>query len=299
MFFIAKNKKIEIVDLALIDNLSAYHSLISFVSTAKLYTKEGRIEFNDSSMKIDVCLLSQQLMDNNLIKVNCVTNETKNVFNSKTMGFNGRTTLNGLFAKLGFPYKSDYKSNNTYYCIPQCKMVTLFDWLTKYASFANGGGAHFFLNSDGEIYGYDYKLIKEKGSVKKINGAIQGESIDIDWTNYTTSEYELFIYDNNNNFKKETLVLEKGFGKSAVPICDTTGLTKEAFKQELTNVFYNKWYTSHKVVIGTQDQIKLGDLVDLNSLGKKYIVKGITMKYNEIQEKPSILAELVTNPIFE
>lgn len=299
MFFLAKDKRIEITDLVLTDNLSMYHSVITFVSPAKLYTHVGKIEFSNTSDKLDVCIESQQLMDNGLMKISCTTKKVHDTFDSITAGYNGRTTLNSLFAKLGFDYHSDFKSNNTYFSIPQCKVVTMFDNLTKYASFANGGGAHFYMQSDGVIYGYDYKLIKAKARATKIDGQIQGESSSIDWTNNTTSEYELFVYDNNNNFKKETFVIEKGFGRAAVPVCDTTGLTKDAFKQELTNLFYNKWFSAHRVSVGITEQVKLGDLVDLNGLGNTYIVKGITMSYTETQKTPAVTAELVSNPIFE
>ena len=70
-------------------------------------------------------------------------------------------------------------------------------------------------------------------------------------------------------------------------------------KQELSNLFYNKWYSSHKVLVGTADEVNLGDLVNLNNLGNTYIVKGINMSYTEVQATPSVTIELVSNPKFE
>ena len=43
----------------------------------------------------------------------------------------------------------------------------------------------------------------------------------------------------------------------------------------------------------------LGQLVDLNGDGRTFIVKAVSIAYNEIQEVPSITAVLISNPIFE
>lgn len=299
MFFESKDKKIEITELTLADNLSTYHSVITFASPAKLYTSDGKITMNNTSGKIDVSIESQELMDNGLMKVCCVTKFIHDAFDSITNGFNGWTTINKLFSRLGYDYKSNFASNNTYFSIPQCSVVSMFDKLTECASFANGGGAHFYMQSDGVIYGYDYKLIKDKSKPKVINGQIVSECIELDWLDYIPSQYELLYWNNENKFKRENLVLEKGFGKMVVYVNDTTGIYKEVKKQELTNLFYNRWYSSHKVLVGTADEVKLGDLVNLNNLGNTYIVKGINMSYTEVQATPSVTIELVSNPKFE
>lgn len=299
MFFESKDKKIEITELTLLDNLSAYHSVISFISPAKLYTSEGKISLWNTSGKIDVCIKSQQKLDNGMMKVDCTTKSISNVFDSITNGYNGWTTINRLFNKLGFEYKSDFVSNNTYYSLPQCTLISLFDKLTDCASYANGGGAHFYMQADGVIYGYDYKLIKSKAKPKVLNAQMINETINLDWLDFTPSQYELLYWDNNNRFKRENVIFEKNFGKAVVYLNDTTGLFKEVYKQELANTFYNKWFSSHSVIVGTNEEVKLGELVNLNNLGNTYIVKGITMAYTENQSVPSVTLELISNPNFE
>ena len=148
MWFIAKDKKIRITDIVLTDNIGEYHGTISFTSVAKLYAHEGRIEMDYT--KFDVCVEKQTRMSDGKIKVDCVSKEVHDKLNSVTAGYNGNTTVERLFNKLGFNYKSDYQTNNTYFSIPQCTVVTLFDKLTRSASFSNGGGAHFYMSSDGE-----------------------------------------------------------------------------------------------------------------------------------------------------
>lgn len=299
MWFLAKDKRIPISDLVITDNLATYHRVISFTTVSKLYVKEGKIESKLGI--IDVYIESQTRTQDNQMKVDCVTRAIHTAFDSITAGFNGNTTINSLFAKLGFAYESEYKSNNSYFCIRQYSVTTLFDELTKYASFANGGGAHFYMAYDGTVHGFDYKLIKEKAQVKSFAGSIISESIETDWTTFTPSEYELFIYDNNNNFKKEKLVVEKGFGKAAVRVNDTTGVWKDALKQELTNNFYNKWYNGHTINVSVPMGLipKLGSLVDLNNTGRTFIVKGVSVAYNELQEVPNVSAILISNPTFE
>jgi len=299
MWFLAKDKKIPISDLVLTDNLATYHNVISFTTVSKLYTQEGKIESELGTY--DVRIESQTRTQDNQMKVDCVTRAIHTAFDDNTAGYNGNTTINSLFAKLGFAYKSDYKSNNSYFCIGCYSVSTLFDELTKYASFANGGGAHFYMAYDGTVHGFDYKLIKEKAQVHPINGTITGEKIETDWTVFTPSEYDIFYYDNNNKFKKEKLVLEKGFGKASVILNDTTGIWKEPAKQRLTNNFYNKWYNGHTVTISVPMGLipKLGTLVDLNNTGRTFIVKGVSVAYNELQEIPNVSAILISNPTFE
>lgn len=299
MWFLAKDKKIPITNLVFSDNLAAYHSVISFTTESKLYTKEGKIECKLGT--IDVRVDSQMRTQDNQMKVDCVSRKVRTAFDNTTAGYNGFATINSLFSKLGFTYQSDFKSNNSYFSIGQCSVTDLFDKLTKYASFANGGSAHFFMTNDGVVHGYDYKLIKGKAQVQDLNGTITSESIKTEWSDYTPSEYELFCYDSKNNFKKEKLVLEKGFGKASVILPSTTDVWKDAAKQELTNTFYNKWYNGHTITIDIPLGLipKLGTLVNLNDTGHKFIVKGVAVGYSDMQEIPSVSAILISNPTFE
>lgn len=298
MWFLASDRKIQITDLVLSDNLSTYHNLISFTSVSKLYENKGKVESDFATF--EVCVRNQTRMSDGKIKVDCVSKEVQDALSSTTAGYTGRTTVNGLFSKLGFNYRSDFQSNNSYFSIPECSLTTLFDNLTKYASFANGGGAHFFMTADGVVHGYDYKLIKDKKKAYKIEGNLQSEQMNTDWLMYTPSEYVLFCWDNKNNFEKETFAITKGFGRATVDINDTTGVWKDAAKQELTNMFYNKWYSSHALNVSIPQgvQVMLGDLVDLNGLGQTYIVKSITTGINELRKMPEISAVLISNPMF-
>lgn len=299
MWFIAKDKKIQVTDLVISDNIGEYHGTISFTSVAKLYAHEGRLELDFTNF--DVYVENQTRMSDGKIKVDCVSKEIHEKFASITAGYNGNTTIEKLFNKLGFRYKSDYQSNNTYFSIPQCTVVTLFDKLTRSASFSNGGGAHFYMANDGYVYGYDYKLIKEKRKPYRLDATVQGEQLKTDWLDYTPSEYELFCWDEKNNFKREHLTLVKGFGCASVDINDTTGVWKNVAKQELTNLFFNKWYSSHTVNIAvpTGVQIRVGDLVNLNGLNKTYIVKAVSTGFNELQKVPTINAIVISEPIFD
>jgi hypothetical protein len=300
MWFLVKDKRIPIADVVFVDNLSAYHNVISFTTVSKLYTSEGKIDI-DSKKQYDVRILSQVKTQDNKIKVDCVTRKIYDAFNSITAGYTGFTNINSLFSKLGFSYESNCKSNNSYFCIGQYSVTSLFDELTKHASFANGGGAHFYMAQDGVVHGFDYKLIKEKAKATPFAGNIMSEEIDMNWTEYTPSEYEMFVYDNNNNLKREKLTLEKGFGKASVHLTDTTGIWKDVAKQELTNMFYNKWYNSHTVVVSIPMGLIpiLGSLINLNNEGHTFIVKGVSVAYNDLQEVPSVSAVLISNPTFE
>lgn len=299
MWFTAKDKRIPITDIVLTDNIGEYHGTITFTSVAKLYAHDGCIETDFT--KFDVCVENQTRMPDGKIKIDCVSKEIHDKLNSVTAGYNGNTTVEHLFNKLGFNYKSDYQTNNTYFSIPQCTVITAFDNLTRYASFSNGGGAHFYMSSDGYVHGYDYKLIKEKGKPYILNAPLQSEQLKTDWLDYTPSEYELFCWDEKNNFKREHLTLVKGFGCASVDINDTTGVWKTVAKQELTNMFFNKWYSSHTVNISipTGVQIQVGDLVDLNGLGDTYIVKAVSTGFNELSRIPSINAVLISEPTFD
>lgn len=299
MWFLTKDKSIKITDLVLEDNIGEYHGMISFTTVAKLYAHDGRIDTDFTSF--DVCVENQTRMSDGKIKVDCVSKDVHDVLNSDTAGYNGNTTVERLFNKLGFAYKSQYQTNNTYFSIPQCTVITLFDKITRSASFANGGGAHFYMGNDGMIYGYDYKLIKEKQRSFRVDASVQSEQMKLDWLDYTPSEYDLFIWDENNAFKRERLTLVKGFGCATVDIVDTTGVWKNVAKQELTNMFFNKWYSSHTVNISvpTGVQIHVGDLIDLNGLGKTYIVKAVTTGFNELSKIPTVNALIISEPIFD
>ena len=88
----------------------------------------------------------------------------------------------------------------------------------------------------------------------------------------------------------------------AVPINDTTGIYKDVLKQELTNKFYNKWFNSRQILVNiapTQEKIKLGQLVDLNNWGDTFIVKGITMTFEEVSKIPSISVILISESNFK
>lgn len=298
MWFIAKDKSVPISDLVLSDNLATYHQVISFSTSAKLYVNEGVIDAGFS--KYDVHIVNQMRNGDDGMKVDCVTKAVHKAFNSVTAGYNGWTTVKKLFNKLGYTYQSDYQTNNTYFSIPQCMVTTLFDNLTKYASFANGGGAHFYMSYDGTIHGYDYKLIKEKGSVNTLIGKITSEQIRTDFSDYTPSEYDIICWDNDNNRKRETLSLQKSYGKGVVNINDTTGVWKDVIKQELTNTFYNKWYNGHTITLN----VAMGGIPTLGSLVKidnddndTYIVKAVNIAYNELQEVPVTTAVLISNPV--
>lgn len=299
MWFLAQDKKFPITDLVFTDNLASYHSVMSFTSPAKLYTDTGVIETDFA--KYEVVLRSQIRMQNDVMKVDCVTRAVNDAFDSTTAGYTGRATLDSLFAKLGYGYYSAYRSNNSYFSIPQCKVVSLFDNLTKYASFANGGGAHFYMAQDGTVHGYDYKLIKEKGMAEVLHGSILSESVKMDWSVFTPSEYEIYTYGCDNSLKRENLTLVDGFGKATVNLCDTTGVWRDPAKQELTNTFYNKWYNGHTITASTAAGVipTLGQLVDFQGNGRTFIVKAVTVAYNEIQEVPSTTVVLISNPQFE
>ena len=300
MWFLAKDRKIPISDLVIADDLSMYHTAISFNTNARIYVLEGKIEYDGS--KIDVIIINQNPTGEGYFKTDCVTKKVYNTFDDVCAGYNGRTTIDSLFAKLGFTYYSDFKSNNSYFSIPQCKITTLFDKLTTSASFANGGGAHFYMQMNGVVYGYDYKLIKEKSRIIPIKGEVYSQSTNTEWNEFSASEYDLYCWDNNNNYKKENLVIEKGYGRMAVPINDTTGIYKDVLKQELTNKFYNKWFNSRQILVNiapTQEKIKLGQLVDLNNWGDTFIVKGITMTFEEVSKIPSISVILISESNFK
>lgn len=298
MWFSVKDKKIPITDLVLSDNIGEYHSTISFTSVAELYTHDGRIETDFTNF--DVCVENQTRMSDGKMKIDCVSKEIHDKFCSVTAGYNGNTTVERLFNKLGFNYKSDYQTNNTYFAIPQCRVVTLFDELTRAASFSNGGGAHFYMTNDGYIHGYDYKLIKDKRKPYRLDATIQGKGLKTNWLDFTPSEYDLFCWDEKNNFKKEHFTIIKGFGCACVDINDTTGVGKNVVKQELTNMFYNKWYSSYtvNVSIPTGVQIQVGDLVDLNGLGDTYIVKAVSTGFNDLTRIPSVSAVIISEPMF-
>lgn len=298
MWFTAQDRAFPITDFVISDSLAAYHNIMSFSCPSKLYVNEGRIEID--SVSFDVCVTGQTRMQNEYMRVDCVTKEVRKAFSDTVAGYNGRTTIDGLFAKLGYAYTSDYKSNNTYFSIPQCSVVSLFDNVTKYASFANGGGAHFYMAQNGVIHGYDYKLIKEKAKSEYIFGNILSETIKTDWSVYTPSEFNLFGWDQNNNFKTELLSLVKGFGRASVYLNDTTGVWKDSIKQELANTFYNKWYNGHTITIDVAMGVipTLGSLVDLNNEGQTFIVKGVSITYNDNQSVPSVSAVLISNPLF-
>lgn len=297
MLFSALNKDIPISQLVIDDNLASYHNIISFVSPTKLPVKDGVLK--TPLHNYDVHIINQDCT-NGSVKVDCITKAVEKSFCSNTVGYNGFTTIDKLFVKLGFAYYSDYKSNNTYLSIPQCPVTTLFDMMTKYASFANGGGAHFYMSQDGTVHGFDYKLIKERGKPLSLYGSIISEKESTNWTLYTPSEYELLEWDENNNFKRETLTLEKGFGKSTVRITDTTGVWKDVEKQALTNTFYNKWYNGHTVVISTARGAVpiVGMLINLNGNGDTFIVKAVSIAYDELQEVPTTTVTLISNPKF-
>jgi hypothetical protein len=299
MWFTVKDKAIPIADLVLTDNLATYHNTISFTTVTKIYASEGVIE-TDFSKKFEVCITSQTRMQGDKMKVDCVTKKVHDAFNSTTAGYTGRTTVDGLFAKLGFNYSSNFQSNNTYFSIPQGMVTSLFDNLTKYASFANGGGAHFYMAYDGTVHGFDYKLIKEKYKAAILDCSILSEQIRTDWCDYTPSEFDIFYWDNNNKFKTETLTLEKGFGKAVVHINDTTGVWRDAAKQELTNTFYNKWFSGHTITVSTTLGIfpPLGTLVRFRESPMTYIVKAVSNAYNELQEVPTTTVILISEPTF-
>ncbi len=299
MWFLAKDRKIPISDLVFSDNLASYHSVLSFTSPAVIYADSGVIKTDFA--EYEVAIESQTQLQNDVMKVDCITRAVDDAFNSTTAGYTGRCTLDSLFAKLGYGYYSDCKSNNTYFSIPQCKVVSLFDNLTKFASFANGGGAHFYMSMDGVVHGYDYKLIKDKGNATIWYGSILSRSIKTDWHSFTPSEYDIYTYNPDNSLKRESFVIVEGFGRSVVNLCDTTGVWRECAKQELTNSFYNKWYNGYTLTVSVAAGTipTLGQLVDLNGDGRTFIVKAVSIAYNEIQEVPSITAVLISNPIFE
>lgn len=299
MFFSAKDRKIPISDLVLTDDLSMYHQTITFLIETRIYEANGAIEFD--SHKIKVRVLNQMLVEGTRFKTTCVSEAIYKTFNSVCEGYNGFTTLNSLFSKLGFDYKSDFKSNNTYFSIPRCKVVTLMNMLTKHASFANGGGAHFYIDSEGVINGYDYKLIKEKAKAIDLRAELVSESANTEWSNFSAGEYELLYWGNDNKFKKEDLKLEKGYGKMSVPICDTTGVWKNVLKQELTNEFYNRYLSSRQIfvtIMEASEQIKLGQLVNLNQWNELMIVRSVVVTYDEVSKQAHFSATLITNPSY-
>lgn len=295
MWFLAKDNNIPISDLVITDNLASYHNVISFTCPGYIDVVDGTIQTNYD--KFDVHIVNQVEQDDT-VKIDCVSKEVHNTFDSNTAGFTGYTTIDKLFSKLGFKYNSKYQSNNTYFSIPQCMVTTLFDNLTNYASFSNGGGAHFYMLMDGTICGFDYKLIMEKSKPIKISGRITASQRKLDWVDYTPSEYDLYYWDNENKFKKDLLTIKKGFGKGSVHLNDTTGVWKEPVKQRLTNQFYNKWYSSNALTVtmtlGCMPPI--GSLVELEGFDRKYIVKAVSLLYNEMQELPMVTTVLITNP---
>lgn len=288
-----------IYDLVLTDSLASYHNTMSFTTISKIYAKEGVIQTDN--VKYDVVVVGQTRMEGDKMKIDCVTKDVHDAFDSVTAGYTGRTTINNLLQKLGFNYQSLYQSNNTYFSIPKCTVTSLFDRLSKYASFANGGGAHFYMSYDGTVHGFDYKLIKEKSKPIRLNGNVLSEQIRTDWADYTPSEFEIYSWDNGNGFKTETLTLEKGFGKATVHINDTTGVWKDVAKQELANTFYNKWYNGHTVTISTALGVfpPIGTLVYLNDSDRTFIVKGVSSLYNDLQELPTTTVVLISNPTLE
>lgn len=299
MLFTARDRKIPISDLVITDDLSMYHQIITFLIPTRIYEADGAIEFD--SHKIKVRVLNQMLVEGGRFKTTCISESVYKTFNSVCEGYNGFITLNGLFSKLGFNYKSDFKSNNTYYSIPRCKVVTLLNMLTKSASFANGGGAHFYIDSEGMINGYDYKLIKEKAKAIDLNADFVSETINTEWCNFLAGEYELLYWGNDNKFKKEDLKLEKGYGKMSVPICDTTGVWKNVLKQELINEFYNRYLSSRQIfvtILNANEQVKLGQLVNMNQWNEQMIVKALVMTYSEESKQGHFSATLISNPTY-
>lgn len=300
MLFITKDRELPIDDLTIMDDLSTYHNTISFSSFCKIFAIEGKIKTDRTTT--DVCIVNQQSTGSG-VRVECVTKKVHDAFNSVTEGYVGWTDVNGLFRKLGFEYKSDYKSNNVYFSIDKCMVTTLFDDITKYASFANGGSAHFYMNGDGVVCGYDYKLIKEKARVKQLSASVTNEVMDTAWIDFTPSEYELHIWGADNSFKTERLVLEKGFGKAVAIVNDTTGVWKDALKQELINGFYNKWYTSRTVTVGIapenmNEAYNVGDLVRLNDYDNEvFIVRATSVGVSQLSEVPVLTATLISEPV--
>ena len=296
MWFTVKDRVFPISELVLTDNLASYHNVMSFTTIAKIYASEGVI--HTDNLKYDVVITNQTRMDGGNMKVDCVTKTVRNAFNSVTAGYTGRTTVSKLFQKLGFRYNSNFDTNNTYFSIPQCSVTTLFDKLTKHASFCNGGGAHFYMAYDGTVHGFDYKLIMQKRKPVVLNCSILSEQIRTDWCDYTPSEFDIYYWDNNNGFKTDSLVLQKGFGKETVYVNDTTGIWKDVAKQELTNMFYNKWYNGHTMSVSPVLGVfpPLGTLVKINDSDKTFIVKGVSSLYSDLQDVPTTTLTLISNP---
>jgi hypothetical protein len=300
MLFIAKDKAIPVYNLEITDDLSMYHQIITFLVPTRIFEADGTLEFD--TYKIKVRIVSQMLVEGARFKTLCYTEPVYKLLNDVCEGYNGYTTLNSLFSKLGFSYKSDFRANNAYYNIPRCKVTTLLDMLTKYASFANGGGAHFYLDSEGCVNGYDYKLIKEKSRKNPLVGELLSENTNTEWNTLSAGEYEFMYWDNNNVFKRENLVFVKGYGKKIIHLNDTTGVWNDAMKQSLTNEFYNRYLTSRKLVVSVlkaAEQVRIGQLVNLNGWeNENFIVKTVSVVYDETAQKGTFTATLVSNPTY-
>lgn len=284
--------KVEVPLLALsfVEDLTQYYSVFQ-ISTYALLKSEGC--YLETSTKLPLRVIKTQFTGK-YYTYTAVSENTYKVFNSVTNGFTGRATVKKLCNNLGFRTKLSTDSVETWWCLPQCGVVSLINTISKYAKFGNGGGVYCRVDLDGNIVCIDLKKVFS-GKSLSLYGNVLKDTSSIDWIVRHPGKFKLLIYD-DNGISTEDYIIKEGYGKLISECFDTTGLYKDLYKQKLLNEFYRSYFSSRTVILNPNSQfsINLGTLVNINDLGTNFLIKGYTLEYPLDNTATRTTLELIT-----
>lgn len=256
--------------ITIMDDIWQYYSHMDVVLPYRLPTDTFTVIDSRGSVKMRVLTSEFQGQAYSYVTV---PEDTYNLLNSTFEPIEGNFTVKQILSKVGAKNDIAVDSVASYWRIPQCKLGTLFSYLSNYATFPNGGGARFYIDIVGCVHCVDLKKAYS-GRESSILLDVQSDRYTADWIIDYPGVVDMYVYSAENVCSKSTLTFKKGYGKGVCEVNDTTGHEADMMKSLLRNSFYTRYYTARELrANATAEGVVMGGLMNVNGVGK-FIVTG-------------------------
>lgn len=274
MIITLNEKEVLSTGFTIIESLDQYCTTVE-MTTEQIVAKEGyALQNGSNSIPLTIESIAGQTGGYRILFE--PTKYTK-LKNSTMLGYYGDATVETLVQSMGIELKSKFKTLQSFWNIPECKIMTLIDTLNKYTTVSNGGGSRFYIDILGNLNFCDLKSSYESIAEVTMFGDVLSEQQDKSWTIINPGVVNISKYTTEGVSNSEYKIVE-GYGKGSYRIKISDERSINLPEQILKNEFYRKYYTSHIVKLSTQPSFVV-------FLGQPLKVK------NSIEEKPFIVYE--------
>lgn len=275
-----ENTQYPIQNLCYNEDFDFVYSYFTFTCPLLLPSRTANLH---TTSAFPIVLLGYEYQDG-YYSYRAVSSSAWDILNVTTNSYAGEATVKTLLnTHLSIPCNGNTDSLASYWVVPRQRVSKLLSRLSWYTNTSEGGGSVFYISLDGVVQFLDLRRVHTYDDAYPINGAVLSDHCLTDWISASPGTVNLYWCD-YNGFHEETYVIKENYGVGSAFVSAHTEEFITSLKQAYHNQFYKNYYTSRIVKVSNPDtgMIPIGTVVTLNGISSRFLVKGYTLLYSDL-----------------